>query len=269
MPSDHITHDTCSHPCDPSSSVSQICAFLKDTLAASGALGYVVGISGGLDSAVVATLLVRSVGADQVTGLFLPSPTTPKKDYGDVASLGSWLRVPIHTFSLQPVLAGYQEVMNASKVAWGNLTSRIRMNLLYLYANDHHLLVSGTSNKTEWYTGYFTKYGDNAADVQPIIHLLKDDVYTIASYLQVPSVFIEKIPSAGLYEGQTDEADLQMSYATLNAALRSLEQHNWIAETEDETRVMELYQSSLHKRLSPPQISHFTNLSENGGSLHR
>ena len=255
MTSDHIIHDTCPHSCAPSYSISQICALLKDTLAASGASGYVVGISGGIDSAVVATLLVRSIGTKQVTGLFLPSSTTPKEDHSDVASLGTWLGIPIHTFSLQPVLAGYQEVMSASKVAWGNLTSRIRMNLLYLYANEHHLLVSGTSNKTEWYTGYFTKYGDSAADVQPIMHLLKDEVYTIANYLQIPSVFIEKIPSAGLHEGQTDEADLQMSYATLNAALRSLEQHNWIAQTEDEMRVMELYQLSSHKRLPSPHIS--------------
>jgi NAD+ synthase len=169
---------------------------------------------------------VRSIGAKQITGLFLPSPTPPKEDNNDVASLGTWFGIPIHTFSLQPVLAGYQEVMSASKVAWGNLTSRICMNLLYLYANEHHLLVFGTSNRTEWYTGYFTKYGDSTADVQPIMHLLKDEVYTIASYLQIPSVFIEKISSAGLHEGQTDEADLQMNYVTLNASLRSLDQHN-------------------------------------------
>ena len=254
MTQDHTIHNNHSNFCDPSSHTQKICALIKETLMTSGASGYVLGISGGIDSAIVATLLVQAVGAKNVVGLFLPSSTTPKQDYDDVAVLGSWLEIPIHTFSLQPVLAGYQEIMSGSRLGWGNLTSRIRMNLLYLYANEHHLLVSGTSNKTEWYIGYFTKYGDSAADIQPIIHLFKDEVYAFATHLQVPSCFIEKTPSAGLYEGQTDEADLQMSYTSLNAALRSLEKQNWVAQNEDEERVMRLYQASLHKRLPPPQI---------------
>jgi NAD+ synthase len=134
------------------------------------------------------------------------------------------------------------------------------MNILYLYANENRLLVCGTSNKTEWYTGYFTKYGDNAADIQPIIHLFKDEVYALAEFLQIPSVFIEKDPSAGLYEGQTDEADLQMTYAALDGAFRSLEKHNWVAQNDEEVWALTLYNATSHKRTFPPHIS-FTNRS--------
>jgi NAD+ synthase len=255
MTSDRIIN--CSPSCSfaPSDHVLQICTLIKDTCVKSLSSGYVVGISGGIDSAVVATLITRAIGAKHITGLFLPSVTTPKADYHDVDALSTWLGISIKTFSLEAVLAGYQEISTGSQHAWGNLMSRVRMNILYLYANEKNLLVSGTSNKTEWYTGYFTKYGDNAADIQPIIHLFKDEVYLLAEYLQIPSVFIEKDPSAGLYEGQTDEADLQMTYASLDAAFRSLEKHDWAPQNEEEVRALELYNRASHKRTFPPHIS--------------
>ncbi|MCL2459976.1 MAG: NAD(+) synthase [Euryarchaeota archaeon] len=258
MTPDHNTSPAHSDIFDPSYHISQICTLIKDTHVKSGASGYVVGISGGIDSAVVAALITRAIGTKQIIGLFLPSPTTPKADYDDVDLLSTWLGISTQMFSLEPVLAGYQGILAGDEKARGNLTSRVRMNILYLYANENRLLVSGTSNKTEWYTGYFTKYGDNAADIQPIIHLFKDEVYALAEYLQIPSVFIEKDPSAGLYEGQTDEADLQMTYTVLDRAFRSLEKHNWVAQNDEEVQALKLYNAASHKRTFPPHIS-FTN----------
>jgi len=255
MTSDHITSPAHSDVFDPSYHVQQICTLIKDACIKSGASGYVVGISGGIDSAVVAALITRAIGAKHIIGLFLPSATTPKGDYDDVDVLSTWLGISTQMFSLEPVLAGYKEILTGDERAWGNLMSRVRMNILYLYANENRLLVSGTSNKTEWYTGYFTKYGDNAADIQPIIHLFKDEVYVLAEYLQIPSIFIEKEPSAGLYEGQTDEADLQMTYTVLDAAFRSLEKQDWVPENEEEVRALELHNAASHKRTFPPHIS--------------
>ena len=253
MTSDRIVNNSFSF--DPSYHVSQICTLIRDTCVKSGSSGYVVGISGGIDSAVVAALITRAIGTKRITGLFLPSASTPKADYHDVDVFSTWLGISTKTFSLDPVLAGYQELLTGDQTALGNLMSRVRMNILYLYANEKGLLVSGTSNKTEWYTGYFTKYGDNAADIQPIIHLFKDEVYLLAEYLQIPAVLIEKNPSAGLYEGQTDEADLQMTYTSLNAAFRSLENHNWVPQNDEEVRALELYNRTAHKRTFPPHSS--------------
>ena len=247
-----MTPDQSTHLQPEPMCISEICTLIKNTLTASKTTGYVLGISGGIDSAVAATLLVRAIGADRVTGLFLPSPTTPKADYADVNTLCAWLGIALHTHPLDSILCAYQEICNENRHTWGNLTSRIRMNILYMYANEHQQLVCGTSNKTEWYTGYFTKYGDAAADIQPIIHLFKDEIYALARDLGVPPVFIEKAPSAGLYEGQTDEADLHMTYAQLNAALRSLEASNWTPYTDDEKKALELYKASAHKRLPVP-----------------
>jgi NAD+ synthase len=250
-----MTLDQSPHPQPEPVCISDICTLIKDTLTASKATGYVLGISGGIDSAVAAALLVQAIGADRVTGLFLPSSTTPRADYADVDILCAWLGISLQTHPLDPILSAYQKVCTGNRYAWGNMTSRIRMSILYMYANEHQRLVCGTSNKTEWYIGYFTKYGDFAADIQPIIHLFKDEIYALARYLGVPSAIIEKVPSAGLYEGQTDEADLHMTYAQLNTALRSLETNNWAPYTDDEKKALELYKASAHKRLPVPHVS--------------
>jgi NAD+ synthase len=136
----------------------------------------------------------------------------------------------------------------------GNLMARIRMAVLYYYANAHDALVSGTSNKSEYLLGYCTKYGDNAADFQPILHLYKTEVYTMARELSLPDAIITKPPSAGLWHGQSDERELGFSYEEIDGALRSLEENGWKATSGTEHTILQRVQKNMHKRLAPPSL---------------
>jgi NAD+ synthase len=132
--------------------------------------------------------------------------------------------------------------------------ARIRMAVVYYQANLDHRLVCGTSNRSEYMLGYCTKFGDNAADIQPIIHLYKDEVYEAARELEIPDPILKKAPSAGLWEGQSDEREIGLSYAEIDASLRALELHQWKATTPIEEQVLSLVKKSEHKRLSPPTL---------------
>jgi NAD+ synthase len=115
-------------------------------------------------------------------------------------------------------------------------------------------LVCGTSNYTEYLLGYCTKYGDNAADVQPIIHLQKTQVWDLARTLGIPARLIEKTPSAGLWQNQTDEDELGMKYTVIDEAIRNLEKQGWEPKSPDEERVMEKMNRAGHKKRPAPQV---------------
>ena len=136
----------------------------------------------------------------------------------------------------------------------GNLMARSRMAILYYYANRDSRLVCGTSNRTEFLLGYTTKYGDNAADFQPILHMLKTEVVEVAKELGIPETIINKAPSAGLWPGQSDEGEIGMTYAEIDAAIRALETHEWKPENAREERVLDLVKRSEHKRLPAPSL---------------
>jgi NAD+ synthase len=132
--------------------------------------------------------------------------------------------------------------------------ARIRMAVLYYHANREHRLVCGTSNRSEYLLGYCTKFGDNAADIQPILHLYKTEVYEIAHEIGIPEPIIKKIPSAGLWKGQSDEGEIGLSYDEIDASLRGLEAGGWRAANPTEERVLALVQKNAHKRLSVPSL---------------
>jgi NAD+ synthase len=136
----------------------------------------------------------------------------------------------------------------------GNLMARIRMTVLYYHANRDNHIVCGTSNRSEYMLGYCTKHGDNAADIQPILHLYKTDIYVIARELGIPEPIMKKAPSAGLWAGQSDEAELGLTYADIDASLKALESHDWKAESPIERKVLALVQKSAHKRISAPNL---------------
>ncbi|MEN6611721.1 MAG: NAD(+) synthase, partial [Methanoregulaceae archaeon] len=116
-------------------------------------------------------------------------------------------------------------------------------------------LVCGTSNKSEYMLGYCTKYGDNAADIQPIVHLLKREVYEVARELGIPEPILRKPPSAGLWEGQSDEGEIGIPYAEIDTALSALESQEWVAKTPLEEKVLALVKKSEHKRLPAPSLA--------------
>jgi NAD+ synthase len=214
--------------------------------------GIVIGMSGGIDSSVAATFCCRAIGGDRVLGLILPSIVTREEDIIDAEELCRTLGMEYRTFGVDPLLAGFATIPGYEESPYlrGNLMARIRMTVLYYFANRDNRIVCGTSNRTEYMIGYCTKFGDNAADIQPIIHLYKTDVYRIAEELRIPDSIRNKIPSAGLWEGQSDEQEIGLSYPIIDEALRTLEINGWKSRNSEEEKVLQMVRKSEHKRIS-------------------
>lgn len=222
----------------------------------SGCTGIVLGVSGGVDSAVAATFCCRAIGPDKVLGLSLPSYVSNPRDVEDAALLCSRLGMEQKIVSIEPMLEGFRAMAGYSgnRYLAGNIMARVRMTVVYYHANVDNRLVCGTSNRSEYMLGYCTKYGDNAADIQPIVHLYKDEVYEAARELDIPDPILKKAPSAGLWEGQSDEDEIGLSYTEIDRSLRALELHQWRAVTPTEEKVLALVKKSEHKRLPAPNL---------------
>jgi NAD+ synthase len=222
----------------------------------SGCSGIVIGVSGGVDSAVAAAFCCRAVGPEKVLGLSLPSAVSSRRDCEDAALLCTKFGMEHRTISIEPALVAFRQIpgFTASPDLLGNLMARIRMAVLYYHANRDNRLVCGTSNRSEYMLGYCTKFGDNAADLQPILHLYKSDVYLMAGELGIPDPIVKKVPSAGLWEGQTDEKEIGLPYDRIDKALRALESHRGQAENTDEEKVLAMVKKSLHKRVEAPNL---------------
>ena len=240
-----------------SETVDEICDLLSGTLKDAGASGYVVGVSGGVDSALVATLCCQAVGPSRVLGIFLPSMVTPSGDAADVSALASALSMRIETIPIGPIIDQYRQIPGFVETPYlmGNLMARSRMTVLYYVANRDSSLVCGTSNRTEYILGYCTKHGDNAADVQPLIHLLKTDVWSLARILGVPDTIVKRPPTAGLWAGQTDEGELGISYSDIDTAIRALDTNGWQPETAIEEKVFSRNLRARHKQMPAPSVS--------------
>ncbi len=202
-----------------------IIEFIRTQVENSRATGVVVGLSGGIDSAVVTKLCVDALGADKVLNVFLPSPSTPKQDLEDVRDMSTSWGTTLLVYDIGDLLSAYQRAMPGSdrKDVSGNLMARIRMTILYAHANMDGRLVMGTGNKSELLMGYFTKYGDGGVDLLPIGDLYKTEVREMARCIGVPEPIIEKEPSAGLWEGLTDESEMGIAYDDLDLVLSGIE----------------------------------------------
>ncbi len=202
-----------------------ITLFLRRHVEAAGAKGVVVGVSGGLDSAVVVALAVRALGKDKVHAIMLPSPDSNPEDadHARLACRAVGVEPVLH--DIGPIVDGLEASLGARPEARirGNAKARARMLLLYAEAQARGDLVCGTGNKSELLTGYFTKHGDGGVDLQPIGDLYKTQVRPLARFLGIPEPILVKPPSAGLYPGQTDEGDMGLSYEDLDAVLRGME----------------------------------------------
>ena len=222
----------------------------------SGCKGIVIGVSGGVDSAVAAAFCCRAIGADKVLALSLPAAVSNPQDTVDAQELCAQFGMEHRVIDIEPMLAAYRTIPGfiASPYLLGNLMARIRMSILYYLGNRDHRLVCGTSNRSEYMLGYCTKYGDNAADIQPIVHLYKTEVYVVARELGIPEPIIKKVPSAGLWEGQSDEREIGLSYAEIDHALQTLANRDWVAATPAEEKVLDLVKKSSHKRIFAPNL---------------
>jgi NAD+ synthase len=239
--------------CDPGCEAERIEQMIRHILWSSGSAGIVVGVSGGLDSALAASLCAAAVGGERVKGLLLPSAVTRMEDMRDAEEVCARGGISTVTIPIHPILERYQGIPEYSTTAYleGNLMARIRMTLLYYHANRENRLVCGTSNRSEYMLGYCTKYGDNAADFQPLLHLYKTEVYALARQKGLPAAILDKPPSAGLWAGQTDEEDLGLPYTEIDRALRALETNHWVPASPEEERVLQRVQATQHKRSAP------------------
>jgi NAD+ synthase len=169
----------------------------------------VVGISGGIDSAVVAALCVETLGPDNVVGVSLPYG---KQDTTDAKTLADQLCIDFITNDITKAVDSIAQPGFYDKIVRGNIMARIRMVHLYMHSNLYGGIVVGTTNRSEAEIGYYTKYGDGGVDVEPIADLWKREVYEMGKLLNIPKPIMTKAPSACLWEGQTDEGEFGFTY---------------------------------------------------------
>ena len=200
--------------------------FLQDEVGKIGLDNVVVGISGGLDSAIVA-VLCKEIFGDNLHGVFIPSHLSSEASVNDAKELCEKFDISYEIVEIAPMVKGYfDNITDATPLRVGNLSARMRMSVLYDISAKENALVIGTSNKSEILLGYGTLYGDTACAINPIGQIYKSDAFAFARYLGVTDAIIEKKPSADLWEGQNDEEELGYSYKTMDDVLKQLVDEN-------------------------------------------
>jgi len=240
-------------------------SFIADTVADADADGATLGLSGGIDSTTTAYLAVEALGTDGLHGLVMPSEVNDPDNMSDAERVAEELGIEYDVIEIQPIAEQIFEAVPSAtedRMAMGNVYVRTRAVLNYFVANAEDRVVLGTGNRAEAMTGYFTKYGDQAVDCNPIGGLYKQQVRQLAATLGVADDLVAQTPTAGMWVGQTDEAEMGLSYDTLDAilalhidgplstaaTLRTLES----VDRETIERVEELVATSEHKRSMPP-----------------
>jgi len=237
--------------------VRKISDWIEQKIEDAHAKGAIVGLSGGIDSAVTSALAVQALEKENVLGVIIPCFSNIQ-DQRDATLHANELEIEYKIVKLNKV---YTSLLNrltsseASQLSMANLKARLRMCTLYFYANLYNYLVLDTCNKTEIAIGYFTKHGDGASDINPVGDLYKKDIYEVAKYLNINEKIINRVPTAGLWKDQTDEKEMKISYKQLDDILQWQDgitniKPEYSQELFD--RVKCLKNSSEHKRQSTP-----------------
>ena len=236
--------------------------FLAEKLRKVGAKGFALGVSGGVDSAVCLRLCVHAVGKSKVLALLMPEKDSPKDDLADSKELCELEGVKHKVVDISGPIESFRSAIGekVDRASLANIKARCRMIALYHYANTDWRLVVGTSNKSEMLIGYFTKFGDAGADLEPIGDLYKTEVRQLARQIGIPDKIIKKVPTAGLWKGQTDEGEMGITYERLDAILYGIElgfAEKDIAERAETTvkeveRIARMVRLTSHKRKLPP-----------------
>ena len=251
---------------DPAKETSRITRFIRKTVKDAGADGVVVGLSGGVDSAVVGALCVRALGKEKVTAVLMPSKFTSHGDIEDAEVLAYTWGVRVKRVEVSPLAEAITSAFDfeAGRVPGANVQARVRMVLLYYLSNSANLLVAGTGDRSEEQTGFFTKGGDGGVDFLPIAHLYKTQVRELGRHLGLPERVVTKPASPGLWPGHTAAEELPADYDVLDPLLYYLfdrELPPREAATRSGTsvsvarRVMEMHEKTEHKRKMPPSLS--------------
>jgi NAD+ synthase len=230
----------------------KLTAWIKDTVLEAGCRGIVLGMSGGIDSSVLAALCIKAF-PDSTLGLIMPCYSIDE-DSVHAEAAAKQFSIPVKTVVLDGIydallqtLPDFKSDASLSRLAQANLKARLRMITLYYTANQMKYLVAGSGNRSEITVGYFTKHGDSGVDILPLGNLVKKEVRELARFLKVPPAIIDKPPSAGLWEGQTDEAEMGFTYEALDRYILT-----GSAPEELKKRIEALKAAGAHKRTAPP-----------------
>ena len=228
--------------------IKEISDWLQEKVIEAGAKGVVFGLSGGIDSAVVAGIAVRTFPETSL-GIIMPCHSNDEdEEHANILAKALDLKTSkvdlSYTFD---TLIESTDIFEYNELAMSNIKPRLRMTTLYYYAQVNNYLVIGPTNKSELTTGYFTKHGDSGVDLLPIADFVKEEIYEMAEILEIPEIIIEKEPSAGLVENQTDEDEMGFSYEKLDGYIKTGENKDEITDKIDT-----MYARSSHKRNYPP-----------------
>lgn len=228
--------------------IDDIVDWLREKVNAADAKGIVFGLSGGIDSAVIAGIAKKSFG-DNCLGIIMPIYSNPE-DAEHARIVAKALNLKTETVDLGSTfdsLIGATKLNTENKMAKANIKPRLRMTTLYYFAQHYGYLVTGSSNKSEYEVGYFTKYGDSGSDLLPIASFVKSDIREMAKVLNIPNVVIDKAPSAGLWNNQTDENEMGFSYEVLDNYILTGEGPEEIVK-----KIKRMNSISAHKREFAP-----------------
>jgi len=211
---------------------NELVEFLRENFKKAGFSKAVLGLSGGIDSALVAYLLRDALGKENVLAIMMPYKSSNPDSLNHAKLVVEDLRINAKTIEITDMIDAYfKNEKDASSLRMGNKMARERMSILFDYSSKENALVVGTSNKTEIYLGYSTQFGDSACALNPIGDLYKTNIWDLSRYLKIPNELIEKKPSADLWEGQTDEQEMGLTYKEADQVLyRMLEENKTVEE---------------------------------------
>ena len=244
----------------PPDTLDIVTNFIKTRVSDANSGGVILGLSGGIDSAVTLSLAVKALGSDKVTGLIMPFTVTESVDLA--TSHAKSLSVDTKLIDISDIVSSYKSNSSlfSEQLYVGNLHSSIRMSLLYGAGFSSNHLVIGTSNKSELLIGYWTKWGDGGTDFLPIGDLYKTQVFELGKILGIPSEILVSKPTAELWSDQTDEQELGFTYDELDKVLFEFERFNSVSRIVEKTgvslgkidKIKDLIRTSIHKRVFPP-----------------
>jgi NAD+ synthase len=236
---------------------TEIEMWIKDYVSSANAKGVVLGLSGGIDSAVTAALCAKALGKEKIMGLGLPIESIPQ-DLEDAKLVAKHLGI---SFVISDLTSVYKELVKvlpsdvqSNEMALANIKPRLRMTTIYYVGQSLGYLVGGTGNRAEMAIGYFTKYGDGGVDFEPLGALYKCEVRKIAQILGIPKKIIKKPPSAGLWQGQTDEGEIGMKYDLVDEILYRFDHYLELNDlnADDVEKVVNMMKAAEHKNKMPP-----------------
>lgn len=228
--------------------VDDLVKWLKTKVKEARAEGLVFGLSGGVDSAVMAGL-AKLAFPDTALGIIMPCHSNPVDEEHGLLVAKS-LDLKTKKVDLTDTFNNFIKTTDLdinNKMAIANIKPRLRMTTLYYFAQSMNLLVAGPTNKSEFVTGYFTKFGDSGVDLLPLADFVKEEIWDIARYLNIPDLIIDKVPTAGLWDNQTDEEEMGFRYDELDKFIKTKE-----GRKELKNRIEKMYNKSAHKREYPP-----------------